>query len=74
MKSSMEIVRVPEELWATTSARVASITEFQSPSGSQCATDPHTVPRLRTRGSEIQGAAEATTPTDEASADRTMSL
>ena len=74
MNSSMGMVRLPEELWATTCARAASITEFQSPSGSQWATEPHTVPRLRTSGSEIQGAADATTPTDPASADRTMSL
>ena len=47
---------------AITSAPVASSTEFQSPSGSQCATEPHSVPRLRTSGSEIHGAADATAP------------
>ena len=41
---------------------MASSTEFQSPSGSQWATDPHMVPRLRTSGSAIHGAADATAP------------
>ena len=45
-----------------TSAPVASSTEFQSPSGSQWATEPHSVPRLRTSGSEIHGAADAIAP------------
>ena len=37
----------------------ASITEFQSPSGSQWATEPYRVPRFLTKGSAIQGAASA---------------
>ena len=37
---------------------MASITEFQSPSGSQWAIEPAIVPRLRTSGSAIQGAAD----------------
>ncbi len=59
MKPSIGITRSPPAERATTSALTASITEFQSPSGSQWATEPHTVPRLRTSGSAIQGAAEA---------------
>ena len=62
MKSVIAIVRSPPGPRATTSAPVASSTEFQSPSGSQCATEPQSVPRLRTSGSEIHGAAAPTTP------------
>ena len=61
-KSPMSMDRSPPGPVATTVAPVASSTEFQSPSGSQCATEPQTVPRLRTSGSEIHGAAEATAP------------
>ena len=61
-KSSMGITRSPAGPRATTSAPAASSTEFQSPSGSQWATEPHMVPRLRTSGSAIHGAAEATAP------------
>ena len=59
MNSVIGIARSPLLPRAMTSAPVASSTEFQSPSGSQCATDPHSVPRLRTSGSEIHGAADA---------------
>src|SRR6266508_2375466 len=55
--SSIGIVRVPSGPRASTSAPTASITEPQSPCGSACAIEPHTVPRLRTIGSEICGAA-----------------
>src|SRR5262249_56247247 len=59
MKSVIGITRSPDVLRATTSAPQASITDAQSPSGSACATDPQTVPRLLTTGSEIHGAAAA---------------
>ena len=62
MNSVIGIARSPLLPRAITSAPVASRTEFQSPSGSQCATDPHSVPRLRTSGSEIHGAADRTAP------------
>ena len=59
--SSIGTVRVPDELATTTSAPRASITDPQSPAGSACASDPASVPRLRTTGSEISGAAAAIT-------------
>ena len=59
MNSAIGITRSPDVLRATTSAPHASITEPQSPSGSACAIDPHTVPRFLTIGSEIHGAAAA---------------
>ncbi len=75
MKSSMGMTRSPAGPVATTSALVASMTEFQSPSGSQWATEPHTVPRLRTSGSAIQGAADAMVwLVRETSSERTTSL
>ena len=61
-KSAMGMVRWPPGPWATTSAPVDSRTEFQSPSGSQWATEPQKVPRLRTSGSATHGAAAARTP------------
>ena len=60
--SSIGIVRSPPGPRATTSARVASMTEPQSPCGSACASEPATVPRLRTIGSEITGAASPRAP------------
>ena len=58
--SVMGMTRSPDDDRATTEAPTASITEFQSPSGSQWATEPHSVPRFRTSGSDTHGAAEAT--------------
>ena len=60
-KSPIGTVRVPFALVATTSAPRASITDPQSPAGSACASDPASVPRFRTIGSEISGAAAAIT-------------
>ncbi len=67
--SAIGIVRSPDGPRATTSAPVASSTEFQSPSGSQWATAPHSVPRLRTSGSATQGAAAVDRPEGEVGGD-----
>ncbi len=58
-KSRAAIVRVPDFDLATRSASMASMTAPQSPDGSAWASEPHTVPRFRTSGSETCGAASA---------------
>ena len=57
--SPIGTVRSPLELRSTTLAPIASITAPRSPAGSAWAREPPIVPRLRTRGSAICGAAAA---------------
>jgi hypothetical protein len=56
------ITRRPVELVTVISAFSAMATEAQSPCGSAWASDPPKVPRLRTSGSLMSGAASWTTP------------
>ena len=58
-KSPIGTSRSPVELFSTTLAPSASITDPRSPEGSACASDPPIVPRFRTSGSAICGAAAA---------------
>ncbi len=56
------IEREPLELRTSSSAPAAMSTEPQSPWGSAWTSEPATVPRLRTIGSEMKGAASPMTP------------
>ena len=58
-RSVAAISRSPSLLRTTIVAPSASITDPRSPDGSACASEPPIVPRLRTIGSEIIGAAAA---------------
>ena len=53
------MLRRPRGPWATTDPPSASTTEAQSPCGSAWQSEPTRVPRLRTMGSAISGAAAA---------------
>ena len=58
-KSPIGTSRSPFALFSTTLAPSASITEPRSPEGSAWESEPPIVPRFRTSGSAICGAAEA---------------
>ena len=58
-KSASGMARVPRGPRATTEPPSASTTEAQSPCGSAWHSEPTRVPRLRTMGSAISGAAAA---------------
>ena len=58
-KSATGMARLPPGPCATTEPPSATMTEAQSPCGSAWHSEPTSVPRLRTIGSAISGAAAA---------------